>query len=205
MAIITDRFLAPHIPKTGGTWLAGVIQELHAQLRLKYVKIGHGHSYHPDTDEDREVFIVVRHPVAWLRSIWMHVKRNGGQADFRPMPMANRFVELARNADNLRLFVNQVANEGTMVSDAWGAYMRAYPQHFILPLEDINPQLTEFFRFFEISKSSHSVMQVLSCQAHQIGRSSGAVPRIIASMNEKMRVADPLAYEIWWHSFEMDD
>ena len=60
-----------HIPKTGGSWVWSVIDKLGISTRYE----GRQHDNLEDSEQYRNglsVFAVVRNPVSWFRSYWVH-------------------------------------------------------------------------------------------------------------------------------------
>jgi hypothetical protein len=84
MAIITDRCVFLHIPKTGGTW----IKQAFRASNIKFEELGGQHNYFPDLYDLKEdgyfddlfVFTIVRHPIHWYPSRWAFRVKNGWQA-----------------------------------------------------------------------------------------------------------------------------
>jgi len=132
MAVITDKFVMSHVPKTGGTWVQSVLELLVPYLSISTFSIDRGHHQAPVTPEslgNRLVIYGVRHPASWLRAYYGHQIRSGCQADFAPMPHARTLLKLVRESGSFRRFVDLVLAEGTIVSDIWRAYATAYGDH----------------------------------------------------------------------------
>jgi len=203
MALVTDKFVFVHIPKTGGTWFVSTINAISTQIDLKYVRASGSHTPHPVPEEEldgRPVGMCLRHPAAWLRSIWMHVKRSGGQADFGDMPLGKSLVQHARDSDNLRKFFIRVGQEGKVVSEIFYYYVSCYDRVYILRTEALRNHTLSFLDVCgllpEENEKAEIVSDLVLCQPQQIGRFNGGIPRITVPMIERLHEADPEAFNL---------
>jgi hypothetical protein len=76
MAVVTDKFIFAHIPKTGGQFVRHVIE----MLRIEHREVGKYHSMPNSalrTGVSLPSMITVRHPVTWYQSRWYHRIRHG--------------------------------------------------------------------------------------------------------------------------------
>ena len=124
MAILTDRFILYHIPKTGGTW--GKVALKNAGVEYRYTKTMKGeHPFNlkrahstPDNvpakaKEGRLGITFVREPEAWYRSYWAFRSRKGARRD-------EKFPADGLWSDDFDQFVNNILD--------------AYPQGFVTTL-----------------------------------------------------------------------
>lgn len=83
MAIVTDKLVFLHTPKTGGWWIKHILE----RIGENPYDVGHQHEYFPSLlshrDEqffrDRFVFTAVRHPLTWYQSRWAFRLLSGWQ------------------------------------------------------------------------------------------------------------------------------
>jgi len=79
MALVTDKFIYAHLPKTGGQFVRHVIDECGIEYREE-------ESYHAAPSAlvrngfDLPILITIRHPVTWYQSRWHHRLRHGWSA-----------------------------------------------------------------------------------------------------------------------------
>lgn len=103
MALLTDKMLFLHIPKTGGTYVRAVLEK----LGIRGKEIIHTHSRFPflnehiddDTLKDKLVWCFVRHPLTWYQSRWAHRCKTGWQINnpFDYYCASNDFKQFIRN------------------------------------------------------------------------------------------------------------
>lgn len=203
MAVVTDRFVYLHVPKTGGTFFGGMIDSVGQLLGLKYVKITAGHELLPVPRPmigERSVLYGVRHPAAWLRSIWLHVRRSGGKPDFGQMPYAAQIVEWARRATDIERFFSIVAGQDRVVSAVYSAYAGAYDgmgvELVAIPTEHIVDAFLCWADSWKLlydvpTENASRITDTICCLNH---RTSSAVPRIDWRSCAKLREADPAAF-----------
>lgn len=76
MALLTDKFLFLHIPKTGGSYIRKIIE----LLNIKGEEKSHHHSRFPELLDhrptinltDKTVICFIRHPLTWYQSRWAY-------------------------------------------------------------------------------------------------------------------------------------
>lgn len=131
MPILTESFVYLHVPKVGGSFTEEVFERLsyHGVFRDFRQNKGSQHSLCPwpaDVVGDRTVLVGTRHPLSWLRSYWMHMKRSP-HADFSPMPFARELRAAAfESTRGFAQFVDRVACDDIKISRIFGAYQTAY-------------------------------------------------------------------------------
>jgi len=80
MAIISDKFVFLHIPKTGGVWATHALKQV-ADIQM----LGDQHNQFPALLElrpqswfdDRFIFTMIRHPISWYQSRWAFRVKHG--------------------------------------------------------------------------------------------------------------------------------
>lgn len=202
MAVITERFVVLHVPKTGGTWIQSVLERIYSYLNCPGpLTIDRGHHTQPVPPSklaDRTVLYGVRHPVSWLRSYYLHQQRAGFQADFSPMPHARQLLQLSRDAGSCRRFLEMVAVSGTIVSDVWRGYTDPYPdaQLFQLRREQLCSGLIHGLITAGVwpEERRHEITDLMClCEP---GRAAGAMPSIGLGLCEKLAKSDERAFRI---------
>jgi hypothetical protein len=81
MALVTEKSVFLHIPKTGGIW----IRHAFYACKIHYAEVGKEHTHFPELLElkphgyynDRFIFAFVRHPLAWYQSRWAFRIKSG--------------------------------------------------------------------------------------------------------------------------------
>jgi hypothetical protein len=80
MAIVSDKFVFLHIPKTGGVWVTSALKRI-----TKTSMVGQQHNHFPQLlqlyDEEwyrkRSIFTMIRHPITWYQSRWAFRVKHG--------------------------------------------------------------------------------------------------------------------------------
>lgn len=209
MAVITDRFVYLHVPKTGGTFFINMMEQVGTLLKMKYVRVAGGHELQPLPQEllaGRAVLVGVRHPVSWLRSLWMHVKRaGGGHLDFDGMPLASTLIETARQTPTFAFYVAAIANQGPVVSRVFGAYAKAYGAQatdvIMVHRETIVCSFLRYANEYGIlgeldERDRERVTDTVACLHH--GQASN-VPKVDHRLCAKIRESDPEAFLPYWY------
>lgn len=112
MAILTERFILYHIPKTGGIWVkvalknAGVVYQTPRWSKEPHpFNLKHAHSTPdnvvPGAKNGRVAITFVRKPVAWYRSYWSFRSRKGAKRD-------EKFPADGLWSDDFDQFVNNI-------------------------------------------------------------------------------------------------
>lgn len=107
-ALVCDRCVVLHTPKTGGVWLMDAVRR-HAVVRAEISAPG-GWG-HPTLAEvrvltDRPAIAAVRRPSAWLRSFWgFMLPRNWDGSKLGPPPILAPLLQLG--ADDLHEFARR--------------------------------------------------------------------------------------------------
>lgn len=210
MAIITDRFVYLHVPKTGGTHFGNLIDLIASLINLKYVKVAGGHSVEPVPVvelEGRSVLMGVRHPVSWLRSFWMHVQRSVALQPpvFAGMPHASELEELARSSPTFDHYIDKVVQVGcpvvSRVFDAYGTPYEAVGPVTLLHRETLVTSLLvhleEEGTWEEIGeRNQERVSDLVACANWGTAE---RVPRVDLRICDKMREADPEAFDRFYY------
>jgi hypothetical protein len=86
-AVKTDRILFLHVPKTGGSYVAGALEAALGARRVDFSESAdrrerRGHAA-LRSFENSELFTLafIRHPLSWYRSFWGYRMRRGWQMD----------------------------------------------------------------------------------------------------------------------------
>lgn len=94
-AIRTERLLFLHVPKTGGSYVAGALQATLGIPAIDFSDSGdprerRGHAgLRSFPDSDLFTLAFVRHPLSWYRSFWSYRMRRGWRMD-HPLDRAAR-------------------------------------------------------------------------------------------------------------------
>lgn len=80
MAIISDKFVFLHIPKTGGVWATHAVRQV-----AKIEMLGDQHNHFPALLDLRPeawfkkkfIFTMIRHPISWYQSRWAFRIKHG--------------------------------------------------------------------------------------------------------------------------------
>jgi hypothetical protein len=208
MAVITDRFVYLHIPKTGGSFFTQMIEEIGTLLKLKYVRVAGGHTLQPLAEEllgERVVMIGIRHPVSWLRSLWMHVHRaGGGHLDFDGMPMSSTFIESARSAPTFPFYVDAISKQGPLISRVFASYGDAYGSKIDVLMIHRETIASSFMRYAQQygilekldARDRERVADTVACMTY--GQASN-VPKVDHRLCAKIRESDPNAFLPYWY------
>jgi len=118
MALLTDKFLFLHIPKTGGSYIRKVIDLIH----IKWVEKSHHHSCFPGlldhlSSNDllgKTVICFIRHPLTWYQSRWAF--RLSHQSGWQ-----GNGLDLACGSNDFNMFVNNCIDY-TGSDKGWASY-----------------------------------------------------------------------------------
>ena len=105
MAIISDKFVFLHIPKTGGVWATHAMRQV-----VPIEMLGDQHNHFPSllvnstlTEEwfrEKFIFTMVRHPISWYQSRWAFRVKHGWRME-HPLDYhcaSNDFHQFVENA-----------------------------------------------------------------------------------------------------------
>lgn len=137
MAIVTNRTLFLHIPKTGGMWVKRALEV----GGVAYQEIGTTHEHFPQLLQKEEqsffsqkfIYTFVRHPLTWYQSRWAFRIKHGWQLKHP--------LDYNAASNDFRIFVDNVLN---YKPDGWcswlfSQYIDTYPLpiHFIGKMENL--------------------------------------------------------------------
>lgn len=99
MALVTDKFVFAHLPKTGGKFVRHVVE----WMDIPHQEIGNFHAAPIAVTRegcDLPTIISIRHPVTWYQSRWMHRIKYGWSAEHP--------VDWVCASNDFNVFVNNV-------------------------------------------------------------------------------------------------
>ena len=81
MALVTDKIVFLHVPKTAGIWIRHVFKH----LKISHSEVGDQHTHFPELLQykpeeyfrSRYVFTFIRHPLTWYQSRWAFRMKHG--------------------------------------------------------------------------------------------------------------------------------
>jgi hypothetical protein len=134
MAIFLEHCTFIHIPKTGGTWVGEVLDDLGLALS------GEAGDHRP-AETDKPCFAFVRDPEDWVVSWWCHRKRNGWN-------WQDRRLENECKSEDFTQWIENIIGKPGIVEQALLDFVLPYEAVRLGKTENIRHDLIKFLGEF---------------------------------------------------------